>query len=192
MTSNPVNSDRVDALIEYAKACSKPWISVEVVACLEELLDYRVNHAECSVTVETDDHRAETITGLCDRIDRIHLIAIGPLPAHEKLRQIEEWAGGFSKPPRSSVETSGVDLKRLYIEIASTIHRTDSGSSILVGDEFCKLREHVAASAGLSAETDCDHDWRDKALLNEPPLEVCSRCGRSRGQGAPSNGTAQR
>lgn len=58
MTSNPVNSDRVDALIEYAKACSKPWISVEVVACLEELLDYRVNHAECSVTVETSEIRA--------------------------------------------------------------------------------------------------------------------------------------
>lgn len=42
----------------------------------------------------------DTVDGLCDRIERIFTIATDPSIEPERaLRQIEEWAGGFAKPP---------------------------------------------------------------------------------------------
>ena len=47
------------------------------------------------------ESRQETITGLCDRLDRINNLT-RPRPAkdpYKTLRDIEEWSGGFAKVP---------------------------------------------------------------------------------------------
>lgn len=46
----------------------------------------------------------DTITSLCDRLDRIHLIALDrSLHPSMRLEQIREWSGGFARVPGGNV-----------------------------------------------------------------------------------------